>query len=88
MEVSLVPIFVLDPDMSGQVHHGLQTNRANLLDSLMDRLNVRLQRLIGGEGCPALTALVTDGLLMMGLPVSLMVLLVGEVFLTSLALES
>ena len=88
MEVSLVPILMLDPHMPGQVHHRLQTKRANLLDSLMDRLNVRLQRLIGGEGGPTLTALVTDGFLMMGLSVPLMVLFAGEVFFTSLALKS
>ena len=87
MEVSLVPILVLDPDVSGEVHHGLQTNRANLLDPLMDRLNVRLQRLVGGELSPALTALVTDWFLMVGLPVSLLVLFGGKVFFTNLALE-
>ena len=87
MEISLVTILVLDPDMPGQVHHWLQTDRANLLDSLVDGLNVRLEGLAGGELCPALTALVTDLFLVLTLSVLLMFLSRGEAFLTSFALE-
>ena len=87
VEVSLVPVLVLNPDMSGQVDHRLQTNRADLLDSLVDRLNVRLQSLIGGELGSALAAFVTNWLLVIGLPVPLMVLFGVKIFFASLALK-
>ena len=87
MEISLVTILVLDPDVPGQVHHWLQTNRANLLDSLVNGLNVRLEGLAGGELCPALTALVTDLFLMLTLSVLLMLLSCVEAFFTSFALK-
>ena len=87
MKVSLVPILMLNPNMPRQIHHWLQTNRANLLDALVDGLNVRLEGLAGGELSSALTALVTDLFLMLTLSVLLMLLSRGEAFLTSFALE-
>ena len=87
MEVSLVPILVLDPDMSGQIHHWLQTNRANLLDALVDGLNVRLEGLTGGELSPTVSTPMAHLFLVVALSVSLLVLSALKIFFTSLALE-
>ena len=87
MEVSLVAILMLDSDVSRQVHDWLQTNRANLLDSLVNGLDVRLEGLAGGELSPALTAPVTHLFPMLALSVLLLFLPRVKAFFTSLALK-
>ena len=87
MKVSLVTILMLDSDMSRQVHDWLQTNRANLLDSLVNSLDVRLEGLAGGELRPTLTTPVAHLFPMLGLSVLLLFLSRVKTFFTSLALK-
>ena len=45
----LVAILVLVPDVPREIHHRLKTHRTDLLDTLMDRLDMSLQGLVGSE---------------------------------------
>ena len=88
MEVSLLCILVLDPDVPGQVHHRLETDRADLLDPLVPRQDVGLEALAGGELGPAVSTLVTNLLLVRRLAVPLELLATLEEFFADLALKT
>ena len=88
MEVSLLPILMLYPDVSGQIHYRLETERANLLDSLVNGLNVRLEGLAGCELCSAVLAFVSHLFLVRSLFMPLELLSRVKRFFTELALKS
>ena len=87
MEVSLLSILMLDPDVPGQVHDRLEADGADLLDALVSRQNVRLETLAGGKLSSALPTLVTNFLLVRQLFVHLQLLTTFKEFFADLTLE-
>ena len=79
---------MLYPDVPGQIHYRLETDRADLLDSLVNGLNVRLEGLTGGELCSTVLAFVSHLFLVRRLFMPLELLSRVKRFFTELALKS